>query len=264
MMKTSRKVRFTLPESGIQKKESEQKVAVHGTQKYVNGTLVSNNSKQIKNTSNVIVNRNASSAPSNRRFSTESISQKPVLPKIESPEDSRYIIQEKPMKRSTYTAVTAAVKLQRPKTSNLTRSQSFSVKKALKQQETSIRNKRFSDSFLYKQGLPLNDTPNVMIKIDDTDRHIIEMPQFQHAINPNLLKIPLAEDDNANYLPHISVLDDDDENSCLKGLYDRVVQIFSIFMYCISLVIYFYERVYRARSFTFVSREKFSSVLGLC
>lgn len=227
-MKTSRKVRFTLPESGNQKKESEQKVAVHGTQKYVNGTLVSNNnSKQTLNSttrnntsSNVIVNRNASSAPSNRRFSTESISQKPVLPKIESisqiHEESRFN-QEKPIKRSAYTAIAAAVKLQRPKTSNLTRSQSFSVKKALKQHETSIRNKRFSDSFLYKQALPLNDTPNVLIKIDDTDRYVIEMPQFQHAINPNLLKIPLAEDDNANYLPHISALDDDDENSCLKG-----------------------------------------------
>lgn len=216
--KHSRRVRFTLPETASTNKQNNTVVtstkskAVHGTQKYINGTLVTANTSK----SSVIVNRNAISAsPVLKTYGSDTnVSRNPieknVLPKIE--DVTRGV---KPVKKA-YHAVSATVKLQRPRTtSNISRSQSFSGKKNMRQSSVTTKsgNKRYSDSFLYasKAG---KGTP--VIRIDDTDqRSELELPKFEHALDPHLLNLPMTEDANANYLPHLH--ESIEANSCLKG-----------------------------------------------
>lgn len=240
--KHSRRVRFTLPEAGNVPSKAPgnnsstssthvtiKSKAVHGTSRYVNGTLVSGATN--KSNASVIVNRNAtnassSSAPTLKTYGSDTnVSRQPsieknVLPKIEEPNRG---ISFKPKK--AYHAVSAAVKLQRPRTatsSNISRSQSFSVKKTVRQSSTTSStkgsNKRYSDSFLYASTSTKKGTPR--IKIDNTDhRSDLELPKFEHALDPHLLNLPLSEDANANYLPQLH--EDMETNSCLREL-DRL------------------------------------------
>uniref|UniRef100_A0A336L654 CSON005377 protein n=1 Tax=Culicoides sonorensis TaxID=179676 RepID=A0A336L654_CULSO len=233
--KQSRRVRFTLPETGEGGNNSSSSSSsipaatkskpIHGTTRYVNGTLVSTSSNK-SNNSSIIVNRSATSASSSlsnkksiQTYSADtnvSRQDQSHLPKID---ENRTNISLKPAKK-VYHTVNAAIKLQRPRTtaSNISRSQSFSVKKTVKQtninSSAKSANKRYSDSFLYMTAAnPDQTTP--LIKIDDMDQRTeLELPKFEHALDPHLLKLPLTEDANANYLPSLN--EEIESNNSLK------------------------------------------------
>ncbi|XP_063697870.1 serine/threonine-protein phosphatase 6 regulatory ankyrin repeat subunit B-like [Culicoides brevitarsis] len=235
--KHSRRVRFTLPDATTTApapptskvsngapvasvSATQKSKAVHGTSRYVNGTLVTGPGSASTKNASVIVNRSAVHAPVLKTYGSDTnISRQTEARSLPKIDDNRTLsVPTKPKK--AFHAVTATVKLQRPRTgttsSAMPRSQSFSVKKATKQGSSSAKtgSKRYSDSFLYASK---KDAPK--IRIDDLDRADLELPKFEHAIDPHLLNLPIGEDANANYLPQLH--EDMETNSCLREL-DRL------------------------------------------
>lgn len=196
--KPVRRVRFNLPEpKKPQTTSKEVKSQLHGTQKYVNGTLVASGSKsKTTSTPSIIVNKNASTS---RRASVDSAI-KP-LPKIGKKEDASQRSNSSNMKRHSIASTYTAKSQPRPKTSTVTRSQSFSNKKPSQPQSETYVNKRYSDSFLYMDQKPIV-MPSLKVTESLNDQSLVKIPVItEKDLDTNFLRIPVLEDDNANFLP---------------------------------------------------------------
>lgn len=190
--KPVRKVRFNLPEP------KKSQVTTKEGKSHQSKSHATNGSKsKTAATQSVIVNKNAKqSLASSRRLSMDGSIR--TLPQIHN--NKKDDIQSRSIS-STSKRLPVASKQQRPKSTTIKRSQSFTIKKAGNEPSETYVNKRFSDSFLYTNSKRSIATPTLKVT-ESLERGFPNIHvTTEKDLNPNFLQIPILEDDNANYLP---------------------------------------------------------------
>lgn len=193
-VKPVRKVRFNLPETKNVQSSNEQK-PYEGRRRASDSAL---KRSTVLTTPSIIVNKNATSFNNNKKKANENAGFK-MLPKIpERPKVAKTGAENKQIKLKASSAKPRAI---------MTRSQSLSCKRAL------------------------SDVPSVEITEMDYPA-VVAFPHFAGVSDLNLLKAPLPEDDNSNYLTHGRNLEKD-THGVLKGTFSLflaiVLQSLSIF-----------------------------------
>lgn len=187
--KSERRVRFTLPEPKKQYTSTkESKGEVHKTLKLKSGIDTAKTVKvKTPSTSSIIVNKNAveTNACPQRLLSDLTVK---GLPKINKSHNE------------AKKQLTSANKRGRPKSSVIRRSESFKIKKISGEKNETCFNKRFSDSFLY-MGCEKFTMPSLKVTEPFDNTYSKINISTEHDLNPNYLRIPFLEDDNANYIP---------------------------------------------------------------